>query len=145
MDIFDPELGQLICGASFHYFKANEQLLDVLDDLANLFHSLFPKEDNPFWNTGNQIHFKEKSGEFIVRAYDWNEDDDVKPNLEWQDVEIFWYKHCTRGVSINKDLSDKEIELFKTELTKIMTENKEWFDKQAENIQKDPGRYRTTE
>ena len=50
---------------------------------------------SPFDNTGAPDFSTEY---FTVRAYDWGEEENEKPNFETKEMQVFWYKHSNRGV-----------------------------------------------
>ena len=57
-------------------------------------------ELQPFSNSGDRF---EDIDTFKVRAYDWNDDDpDPRPNFEWSDFKVWWYKYMGRGMSCNR-------------------------------------------
>lgn len=46
---------------------------------------------------------------FTIRSYNW--DENVKPNFETNEVEIWWYKHSNRGLYVKVNKSDAEFPL----------------------------------
>jgi len=46
---------------------------------------------SPFENTGISY----SNSIFTVRAYNW--DSNIKPNFEYKDLKVWWYKHSNRG------------------------------------------------
>lgn len=55
--------------------------------------------NSPFENTGASY----SNDFFTVRAYNWNEEDDQKPNFESELLTCWWYKHSHRGLSYRLD------------------------------------------
>lgn len=54
--------------------------------------------DSPFENTGNSY-----SNDYMkVTAYSWelDEEKEEEPNFEVEHMQLFWYKHCFRGLEI---------------------------------------------
>lgn len=50
---------------------------------------------SPFDNSGVNYH----NDTFTVRAYDWVGDNE-KPNFEYKNFKVWWYKYCGRGMYI---------------------------------------------
>ena len=60
-----------------------------------------------------------KNNTFEMREYDWQdyEEDDPNadlPNFKYQDLEITWYKHISRGTETNKDITISEFAVILT-------------------------------
>lgn len=53
--------------------------------------------NSPFQNTGETY----SNDVFTVRAYSWNDDEELKPNFESKFLECSWYKHSHRGLNYN--------------------------------------------
>ncbi len=52
--------------------------------------------NSPFDNTG-----EEYSNDYMtVRAYNWSNEDDSKPNFEAGYMRCYWYKHSNRGLIV---------------------------------------------
>lgn len=49
----------------------------------------------PFINSG----LKYENDTFSVNAYSWDEDDNI-PNFVYNDIHVYWYKHCGRGLYV---------------------------------------------
>ena len=65
-------------------------------EMNRLYWNKYKKEmDSPFDNTGNIY----SDDTFIVRAYYWEDDDDLArlPNFEYKDLKCYWYKHSNRA------------------------------------------------
>ena len=116
MKDYEPELGQMIFGQPHKQF-AGSNLLEAALGLLNhelcrvvwnnsVVESDEEPEDfhSPFLNTGN----KYKNSVFEVEAYSWSEEEQPF-NFKWKDVEIKWYKHYARGLSINQDIAPDKI------------------------------------
>lgn len=106
---YQPELGQAVFGQPYKEFAGSELLEAALHSISNelerAFWNISQKEyDSPFYNTGNQFD----CATFSAHAYSWG-DDDQPWNFKWQDVEISWYKHCGRGLSVNQDIKPDRI------------------------------------
>lgn len=70
------------------------------------------EDDNPFRNTGNIEGFK--NDVFEVHAYYWGDDEELiyRPNFQWRNVKISWYKHVGRGLFvIEGELTEKTISI----------------------------------
>lgn len=61
---------------------------------------------SPFANTGNKFH----CNTFMVEAYSWDEEAAQPWNFKYRDVEVRWYKYLGSDMSVNRDLSTREIE-----------------------------------
>ena len=61
---------------------------------------------SPFRNTGNEF----VCDTFEVHAYYWGDDENLinKPNFKWKDIEISWYKHIGRDLTINKEITPRK-------------------------------------
>jgi hypothetical protein len=105
---YEPELGQAVFGQPWQQYEVKGVLDSALSSLADAWHVVRPSEENPFTNSGAQF-----DGELVrVHAYSWS-DDEQPWNLLWRDVRISWYKHCGRGATVNRRVTDKEAkELF---------------------------------
>ena len=70
----------------------------IREEMDRLYWNKYQKEmESPFDNTGEAF----VCSTFMVRAYDWNwDDDDSKslPNFKYEDLSVYWYKHSQRGV-----------------------------------------------
>lgn len=55
--------------------------------------------DSPFDNTGNEY----TNDVFIVRAYDWGDNDYELPNFQYPGINIYWYKYSCRGLTAYTD------------------------------------------
>lgn len=82
---------------------------DRTDLVVGILHDVWDvlfREDNPFSNTGAEF-----IGERIqVQAYSWDDEYDQNYNFKWRDFEVSWYKHAGRGMTSNRNLSDKEVQ-----------------------------------
>lgn len=73
-----------------------QAILDKIEkELSRVYWNKHQKEIiSPFANTGTTF----KTPIFIVRAYNW--DGNYKPNFEYKDFKVYWYKHSNRGLYI---------------------------------------------
>jgi hypothetical protein len=62
--------------------------------------------ESPFANSGNKFY----CDTFEAESYSWDDEVDQPWNFKWRDIEVSWYKYFGRGMSVNKNVSDKEIE-----------------------------------
>lgn len=71
-------------------------LNEIENQMARLYWNKYQKEmeSSPFKNTGAEY----SNDTFTVRAYNWNDENDVLPNFEYKDLKIYWYKHSQRGL-----------------------------------------------
>ena len=77
---------------------------EIRRELDRLYWNKYQKEiASPFDNTGN----KYKNTTFIVRAYDWEDNDSELPNFEYyfeySGIYVYWYKHSRRGLTAYTD------------------------------------------
>lgn len=81
------------------------------DALATLRHVCWftrPRGDNPFANTG----MKYDGTTFSAHAYAWPDertDDPQEWNFRWHDLRASWYKHCNRGLAVNRKVESDEV------------------------------------
>lgn len=71
----------------------------VLDELEQQMSRLYwnkhqQEMESPFRNTGTEY----ENNTFVVRAYQWDEDEAVLPNFEYKNLRVYWYKHSGRGL-----------------------------------------------
>lgn len=71
-------------------------LNEIERQMMRLYFNKYQKEMeySPFRNTGTDYF----NNTFEVRAYSWDDDEDIRPNFKYKGLEIFWYKHCDRGL-----------------------------------------------
>jgi len=114
---YEPELGQMMFGQPYKRFEGsnlleaalgliNHELCRVMwnNSVVESYEEPESEYNSPFLNTGN----KYKNNVFEVEAYSWS-DEDQPFNLKWKDVEISWYKHYARGLSVNQDITPDKI------------------------------------
>lgn len=109
---YTPELGQAIFGQQPQSYEASEMLDAALRYLRHelsrvLWNRLQQEADCPFGNTGATFDTEGLS----VHAYSWV-DDDQPWNLKCGDIEVSWYKYLSRGLSVNKPLTNDEVSQF---------------------------------
>jgi hypothetical protein len=102
---YEPELGQMCFGQPTQQFECPDYVAAALEYLAeSFFYDKNLSKENPFRNTGARW----SNSVFEVRAYDWNEDNIQTFNFKYKDIEVSWYKYSGRGMSINREVSEKE-------------------------------------
>lgn len=102
---YEPELGQMCFGQPSKELECPTYVIAALEFLAeNFFYNKKISENNPFRNTGR----KWCNSVFEVNAYEWNEDIIQTFNFKYKDIEVSWYKYLGRGMSINREVSEKE-------------------------------------
>ena len=77
-------------------------LSKINDEMCRLYWNEYQTQyDSPFLNTGNNY----KNDTFQVRAYYWGEDENIMkwPNFSYKDMEVRWYKHFGRCMTVKKD------------------------------------------
>ena len=100
MGEYEPELGQAMFGNATGQYE-------VPDYVDALILYLVQEWERIHWNTQQEEfdHYTNHAlGNLVWRPYWWGKDDApevVLPNLEFNDVEIRWYKHIGRGMSVN--------------------------------------------
>ena len=102
-----PELGQMAFGQP-------TQAYPVPDYVEALFFGLWHELERVYWNKYQKR--MDNGGHNIpafipgltVRPYNWNDEQDERPNFEYGDVKICWYKYPGRGMSTNVDLSPEQ-------------------------------------
>lgn len=122
---YEPELGQLCSRRPWRKYAASDLLQTALECLSMTYGVLFPDRPNPFQNTGAVLHI---SSRFSVQAYVWDEDEEESespPNFCWRDLEISWYKWCGRGVSVNRSVSDEEVQVMLRDCMESLLEEQE--------------------
>lgn len=90
---------------------------------------------SPFDNTGVNYHNKT----FIVRAYDWV-GDNSKPNFEYKDFKVWWYKYCGRGMVVKTTHSLTTDFLIKMSNDCIEAINKDFANRKAKDEGNNRGR-----
>ena len=55
--------------------------------------------NSPFSNTGSSY----SNPTFTVRAYEWDEEAEWKPNFEYKGLKVEWYKYLGRGMIVECD------------------------------------------
>ena len=113
-DRFQPELEQGL-SASWKKFKAPQYVAHHTrwDGIDN--HNPGP---TPFMNNGGEV----ETGAFRCEAYSWDDNYDQPYNFKWKDLEISWYKHCQRGVSMSRKVSKSECARMLKECLKSLEE-----------------------
>jgi len=132
MTEYTPELGQMVFGQPWKEHKCPEYVITILDTIDNYMDINRICGDGDFRNTpfsNSGLRFKNET--FEANAYDWSECEcganwgdnkectcgwEPQPyNFKWKDIEISWYKHSHRGVTINRKVTQKEVAIMLTE------------------------------
>lgn len=113
---YEPELGQWAFGAPTGEFELGELEDWVVSSLRTIATLTKVKELGRNYG-GHAVNFQ--NGVFEMRNYHWctescppePEDcsDAALPNFKSGDVEIRWYKHLGRGVSVNREVTREEL------------------------------------
>jgi len=117
---YEPEMGQAIFGNPMGFYECPEfvgaLLKYLLEEIERVYWNVNQKE----WDKNEDP--KIKGIEF--NSYYWgdNEEEGEKPNFKFKSVEIRWYKYVGRGMSLNKEMSEKQW--------------RQWFDKCLKVIRK---------
>jgi hypothetical protein len=101
---YEPELGQMCMGQPTQRLECPDYVTAALEYLANFFYDKVLSSNNPFRNTGARW----SNLVFEVSSYDWNEDNIQPFNLKYKDIKVSWYKYLGRGMSINREVSERE-------------------------------------
>jgi hypothetical protein len=101
---YQPEVGQILFGQQPQRFEGSSALEYALlllgENIVAEAQTRRKRRDNPFLNTGGSY----QNDVFKVEAYSWNDDYDQPFNFAWRDVRASWYKHVSRGLSVNMDV-----------------------------------------
>lgn len=124
MKNYEPELGQLFFGNRWERYDAPAHVLSAIETISNLLTELHATKYRRYRSGGwfspiSNTRAEFVNGTFTLRAYQWSEcicTDDYpnircvtcKPNFQWKDIEVRWYKHLHRGTTINRDVSADE-------------------------------------
>jgi hypothetical protein len=101
---YEPELGQAVFCQPNQRFEPPMMLLEGLEMIAGYLVNIVGIDNDPFDNTGS----KYKNETFEVQAYSWGNEEQPY-NFKYKGIEISWYKYFSRGVSVNRQLSEDEI------------------------------------
>jgi hypothetical protein len=109
---YEPEMGQMCFGQPSQRYAGSELLsaaLQAINDRLDMVMWNKNQEEypSPFINSGNVEGFK--NGTFEAHAYSWDEDVEQPFNFKWRDIEVSWYKHARRGLSVNRLVLPDEI------------------------------------
>jgi hypothetical protein len=104
--IKDVELGQMIFGNPFGEFECPEYVEAMVA-------YIFDEIERVYWNKNQKEWDRDTDPEFKgikIREYYWGEDEKeaAKPNFTFKDVELRWYKHFGRSMTLNvsKDIGE---------------------------------------
>jgi len=109
MQDYEPEIGQYMFGQPYKEYQCSALLEAALSsinsELCRVMWNINQEEYNsPFYNNGNSF----ECPVFEIKAYSWS-DDEQPYNFKYKDIEISWYKHLGRGMSIGKQITNDEI------------------------------------
>ena len=98
-----PELGQAVFGCPFGGWECPDYVEALLD-------SLLKEIERVYWNINQKkwdLYEDPKLKDIEYRPYYWGEDEKeaIKPNFKYGKIEIRWYKHVGRGMTINKNMT----------------------------------------
>ena len=121
MKEYEPELGQAIFGQPSKEFECPEYLVALLEGIRTRIElaggNEYQREFDPFgdWEDAELFNRDHKDMGFEVWPYSWSDETEQKYNFKFKDIEISWYKHLGRGMSINRKITkDEAIDLFDT-------------------------------
>jgi hypothetical protein len=122
MQDYEPEIGQYMFGQPYQKYKVSHLLMAVLHEIENelcrVMENINQKPyHSPFENYAE--HFV--CPVFEVHSYSWT-GDNQEYNFKWKDIKISWYKYLGRGTSINRLMSNDEIELLLEECLEALSE-----------------------
>lgn len=109
-----PELGQILMGNPTGEFQMREYQTALVSAVVEAIGRMH-------WNK-HQRQFDAYAPYMWYRPYYWGEDEATAalPNLAIAGLEIRWYKHLGRGMTVNKQLSpDQWVEWFEQALTEV--------------------------
>ena len=109
MKNYQPELGQLCFGQPWKRYDCSDYLEAALRmiqlELERVLWNIHQKSKEPFENIGDKF----KNDVFEVEAYSWDEDRTQPYNFKCGDIEVSWYKHLGRGMSVNREVSPNQM------------------------------------
>jgi hypothetical protein len=125
---YKPELGQLCFGNPTGEFECPEfveALIEfILRELERVYWNKHQKEFN--------VYEPLKMCKVEYRPYYWGDNKRLKtkPNLNFKGIEIRWYKHVGRGMTINKKLTEKQwVDWLNQALKEIRKKDPAWWKK----------------
>lgn len=130
-DPYVPELGQAVFGQPWQEYPCPDWLVALLSgidtELYRVMDGRLPIEEDyasPFSNSGNSF----ENETFAVFAYSWDEETPQPYNFKWGSLEISWYKHLSRGTTMNREIAPAMgVEMYESCLASLhaMEENNE--------------------
>lgn len=118
---YDPELGQAFFGQPWQSYECPEYLVSLLEGIRTRLElaggNEYQREFDPFSDWEDAEIFNRDHGDmgFEVWPYNWDDEIEQKYNFKFKDIEISWYKHLGRGMSMNREITkDEAIEMFDT-------------------------------
>lgn len=105
-EYYEPESGQAIFGAPTGHY-------DCTDYIEAIFSHLLAEVDRVYWNVYQREFdsYSQDEEDFVklfaplsYRSYWWGDEESPEaklPNLSYDGVELRWYKHFGRGMSLN--------------------------------------------
>lgn len=108
--LYEPETGQAMFGQPSQQFDGSDLLDAAVERIARewervIGNRLSHSVDRPFDNSGATF---ETDG-IAINAYSWGDSTEQPWNLKCGDVEVSWYKHSWRGLSVNRAISNDDI------------------------------------
>src|SRR3990167_2372596 len=102
----DLEMGQMVFGNPVGEFTCPEYI-------EALIAYIFEEIDRVYWNKNQKKWNKDENPKvkgIEFRPYYWGErnKEAIKPNFKYKEVEVRWYKHFGRSVTLNVSKTEKE-------------------------------------
>jgi len=97
-----PEIGQAFFGNPTSEYDCPQYIEALVMYLLDNFGRVYGNRTQKTWDH-NEMDGKQKLGKISFRSYYWGESSKIQkePNFKFENVEIRWYKHPLRGMSIN--------------------------------------------
>lgn len=106
MTNYEPELGQSAFGQPWKEFEVPFLVKNGISIIKNYLTLVFGESySNPFENTGAKF----SNDVFEVEAYNWDDEVEQLYNFKCGSFEMSWYKYFGRGMSMNKEITEKEL------------------------------------
>ena len=103
---YEPELGQMFFGNQWGNYELPDYVVCLLqgifDEISRIHWNIYQKG----WGDSEELDFRGVK----VRPYYWGDDgiEREKPNFEFENVKIYWYKYFGRGMSCNVEMNAEE-------------------------------------
>jgi len=107
---YEPELGQSCFGNPTGEYEVSEVGKACVEHILKEVSRTFWNNNQKEWDTYVSPEFES----IDIQPYYWGDDEELKkrPNLKFGDVEIRWYKHPGRGLSVNKPMTPDDWHLW---------------------------------